>query len=119
MFHKLASAWQSVARFFNAFTLGRAKAGEEIPKLKLGLGGWLSAGFRTVGALTFVASPLLLLTPFLFGTSWIAAVIGMATIQWSAVQFLDFYQGWIAGTAWLKTLLGVLVQKKSLKEVMA
>lgn len=122
MIHKLKAAWQSVANFWG--TLLNERDPDDPTKFKrkerIGLGGWLCAAFRTVGAVIFVASPLCLTLPFLMGTSWAWTIVLMATAQWVGFQFMAFYKSWITATAWVKSIFHVLKKRRGAwAEVMA
>lgn len=124
MFFKLRSAWQSVKGFFDALLGERdpAHTGDKAKdtKKKFSFGTWLCIGFRIVGAVMFIASPLCLTLPFLVGAAWTETVMLMAMVQWVGYQLMDFYKGWIAGTSWIQAMWHILRHgRKGVDEVMA
>lgn len=119
---KMREAWKATVEFFVGI------CGERDPnnprngtvRRKPGVGGWLCIGFRLVGAVLIVASPLVLGLPFLIGATWIDTVILFALTVEVGRRFLDFYRYWFAATGFLRAAFHILVHgRKGLDEVLA
>lgn len=124
MILSLVEGWRSVREFFAKITHLRDPSRPTEPGAyvtgKKGVGAAICIVARTVGAIAFIASPLMLATPFLFGTGWIAAIFGMVSIQWAATQLMDFYRYWIQAWAWVQAMWHIIrYREKGAAEVLA